>query len=184
VQPSFIATTHGGSWLTVAGVPVSRANELLGASYYCSTTVLGRTRQFSERRLCTPRGDAHSRCNGLHVYATYTCSRCTNDGRHRQPSHPTRPLQQTPHSRSGGAAAQVATAASGEPMNALFRRNLYIKPSSLSVQDVRLFSRRDGPECARDCGLRKKVPESRGSDCVRRPILRQRRSCDLHFRAG
>jgi tripeptidyl-peptidase-1 len=28
-----ISTTHGGSWLTVTGVPVSRANKLLRASY-------------------------------------------------------------------------------------------------------------------------------------------------------
>ncbi|KAH9045599.1 Pro-kumamolisin, activation domain-containing protein [Lactarius pseudohatsudake] len=33
VESSSISTTHGGSWLTVTGVPVSQANELLGASY-------------------------------------------------------------------------------------------------------------------------------------------------------
>jgi len=33
VSPSSISTTHGGSWLTVTGVPVSQANGLLGASY-------------------------------------------------------------------------------------------------------------------------------------------------------
>ncbi|KAI9451810.1 subtilisin-like protein [Lactarius psammicola] len=33
VQSSSISTSHGGSWLTVTGVPVSRANEILGASY-------------------------------------------------------------------------------------------------------------------------------------------------------
>jgi tripeptidyl-peptidase-1 len=33
VPPSSISTTHGGGWLTVAGVPVSQANKLLGASY-------------------------------------------------------------------------------------------------------------------------------------------------------
>ncbi|KAH9029515.1 subtilisin-like protein [Lactarius pseudohatsudake] len=33
VQPSTISTKHGGSWLTLTGVPVSRANELLSASY-------------------------------------------------------------------------------------------------------------------------------------------------------
>ncbi|KAH9050034.1 subtilisin-like protein [Lactarius hengduanensis] len=32
VQPSSISTTHGGGWLTITEVPVSRANEL-GASY-------------------------------------------------------------------------------------------------------------------------------------------------------
>jgi len=32
VSPSSISTTHGGCWLTVTGVPVSRANKLLGAS--------------------------------------------------------------------------------------------------------------------------------------------------------
>jgi len=30
---SSISTTHGGSWLTLTGVPVFQANELLGASY-------------------------------------------------------------------------------------------------------------------------------------------------------
>ncbi|KAI9447494.1 subtilisin-like protein [Lactarius indigo] len=33
VPSSTIATKHGGSWLTLTGVPVSRANELLSASY-------------------------------------------------------------------------------------------------------------------------------------------------------
>jgi tripeptidyl-peptidase-1 len=33
VPSSSISTTHGGCWLTVAGVPVSQADELLGASY-------------------------------------------------------------------------------------------------------------------------------------------------------
>ncbi|KAH8978153.1 subtilisin-like protein [Lactarius akahatsu] len=33
VHPSTISTKHGGSWLTLMGVPVSRANELLNASY-------------------------------------------------------------------------------------------------------------------------------------------------------
>ncbi|KAH9035159.1 subtilisin-like protein [Lactarius deliciosus] len=33
VPPSSISTKHGGSWLTVIGVPVPRANELLEASY-------------------------------------------------------------------------------------------------------------------------------------------------------
>ncbi|KAH9167147.1 subtilisin-like protein [Lactarius sanguifluus] len=33
VHPSSISTKHGGSWLTLIGVPVSRANELLSASY-------------------------------------------------------------------------------------------------------------------------------------------------------
>src|SRR6266702_8220984 len=33
VSSSSISTTHGGSWLTLTGVPVFQANELLGASY-------------------------------------------------------------------------------------------------------------------------------------------------------
>ncbi|KAH8999341.1 Pro-kumamolisin, activation domain-containing protein, partial [Lactarius akahatsu] len=33
VQSSSISTTHGGGWLTITEVPVSWANELLGASY-------------------------------------------------------------------------------------------------------------------------------------------------------
>ena len=33
VLTSSISTSHGGGWLTVTGVPVSKANDLLGASY-------------------------------------------------------------------------------------------------------------------------------------------------------
>ncbi|KAF8267692.1 subtilisin-like protein [Lactarius quietus] len=33
IPPSAVSTTHGGSWLTVTDVPVSRANKMLGASY-------------------------------------------------------------------------------------------------------------------------------------------------------
>ncbi|KAF8256738.1 subtilisin-like protein [Lactarius quietus] len=33
VRPSSISTKHGGSWLTLIGMPVSRANDLLEASY-------------------------------------------------------------------------------------------------------------------------------------------------------
>ncbi|KAH9056343.1 subtilisin-like protein [Lactarius vividus] len=33
VHSSAVSTKHGGSWLTLTGVPVFRANELLGASY-------------------------------------------------------------------------------------------------------------------------------------------------------
>ncbi|KAF8265095.1 peptidase S8/S53 domain-containing protein [Lactarius quietus] len=34
VSPSNVSRSHGGSWLTVTGVPVSKANDLLGASYH------------------------------------------------------------------------------------------------------------------------------------------------------
>ncbi|KAH9073470.1 subtilisin-like protein [Lactarius deliciosus] len=33
VPSSSVSTTHGGSWLKLTGIPVSQANELLGASY-------------------------------------------------------------------------------------------------------------------------------------------------------
>ncbi|KAH9169288.1 subtilisin-like protein [Lactarius sanguifluus] len=33
VAASNVSTSHGGNWLTVTGVPVSKANDLLGASY-------------------------------------------------------------------------------------------------------------------------------------------------------
>ncbi|KAF8267690.1 subtilisin-like protein [Lactarius quietus] len=33
IPPSAVSMTHGGGWLTVASVPVSRTNEMLGASY-------------------------------------------------------------------------------------------------------------------------------------------------------
>ncbi|KAH9011317.1 subtilisin-like protein, partial [Lactarius pseudohatsudake] len=36
VHPSTISTQHGGSWLTLTAVPITRANELLSASYQLS----------------------------------------------------------------------------------------------------------------------------------------------------
>ncbi|KAH9064028.1 subtilisin-like protein [Lactarius vividus] len=33
VPPSNVSSSHGGNWLTVTGIPVSKANDLLGASY-------------------------------------------------------------------------------------------------------------------------------------------------------
>lgn len=33
IPPSSVSVTHGRNWLTLTGVPVSRANDLLGASY-------------------------------------------------------------------------------------------------------------------------------------------------------
>ncbi|KAH9032876.1 hypothetical protein EDB85DRAFT_1164303 [Lactarius pseudohatsudake] len=48
-----ISTTHGGSWLMLTGVPVSQANELLGASYqlywYSGTGDLRRRRDLHRR---------------------------------------------------------------------------------------------------------------------------------------
>ncbi|KAH9036276.1 hypothetical protein EDB84DRAFT_1560937 [Lactarius hengduanensis] len=50
---SSISTTHGGSWLTLTGVPVSQANELLGASYqlywYSGTGDLRKRRDLHRR---------------------------------------------------------------------------------------------------------------------------------------
>ena len=48
IRPSFISTTHGGSWLTVADVFESQANQLLSASYQ-----LYRNSKTNDTILCT-----------------------------------------------------------------------------------------------------------------------------------
>ncbi|KAH9015289.1 subtilisin-like protein [Lactarius hengduanensis] len=51
VSPSSISRTHGGGWLMVSGVPVSRANEMLGASYqlywHAGTNTIAPTTHFA-----------------------------------------------------------------------------------------------------------------------------------------
>jgi tripeptidyl-peptidase-1 len=117
VPPSSISTTHGGGWLTVAGVPVSQANELLGASYqlyYHAGT--------NETILRTV-GYALPAALHIHVQTVAPTTAFTS----------TRLLQQTPRSRSSGAAAQAANVAtSGEPVDVLSRRDeQYVEPSFL-----------------------------------------------------
>jgi tripeptidyl-peptidase-1 len=111
VLPSSISTTHGGSWLTVAGVPVSQANNILGASYQLyhhpgtNETILGTV------------GYALPAALHKHVKTIAPTTAFTS-------THLLQP-QEVPRSCSGGA----VNATSGEPVNMLSCR----KPNELDI---------------------------------------------------
>ena len=114
MPPSSISTTHGGGWLTVTDVPVSQANELLGASYQFYYHA-GRN-----DTILRTAGYALPAALHVHVQTVVPTTAFT----------PTRPLQQTPHRRSGEAA--VLNAASGESTNMLSgRQQGAVEPSVL-----------------------------------------------------
>ena len=114
VPTSSISRTFAGGWLTVTDVPVSQANELLGASYQLyyhagmNDTIL-RTAGYALPR------ELH-----VHVKTVIPTTAFTS----------TRFIQQASGRRSSEAAAPNGT--SGEPMNVLSRRQLQvIEPSIL-----------------------------------------------------
>ncbi|KAH9174031.1 subtilisin-like protein [Lactarius sanguifluus] len=117
VRPSSISTTHGGAWLTVSNVHVSRANEMLGASYQLY--------RHSEVNDTIIRTVSYSLPDVLHAHiqavapTTYFAS--------------TRTLRQTPRRRSVGVAAALAEAeaASGNPVTVLSGRAGDVTPSEL-----------------------------------------------------
>jgi tripeptidyl-peptidase-1 len=114
VPPSSISVTLGGGWLTAAAVPVSRANKLLGASYQLYNHI-----QTNETILRTV-GYALPAALHIHVQTIAPTTAFTS----------TQDVQQTPRSRSGGAAAEAA--ASGEPVDLLSRQvPPYVQPSFL-----------------------------------------------------
>ncbi|KAH9047425.1 subtilisin-like protein [Lactarius hengduanensis] len=104
--PSSISLTHGGNWLTLTGVSVSKANDLLGASY--------RLYRHTETNETIVRTIGYSLPAVLHAHVqtvaptTYFAS--------------PRMSWQTPRKRSGGAAAGLVKAASGDLVTALSRR--------------------------------------------------------------
>ncbi|KAH9010768.1 subtilisin-like protein [Lactarius hengduanensis] len=108
VSPSSISRTHGGGWLMVSGVPVSRANEMLGASYQLYW---------------------HAGTNVNFPHVLYV---------HVQTIAPTThfasmgTLQQTPPTRFDGAAASLGEGASGEPKD-VSRRDVRVTPMFLRV---------------------------------------------------
>jgi tripeptidyl-peptidase-1 len=117
MPPSSISTTHGGCWLKVVSVPVSQANELLGASYqlyYHADT--------NDTILRTV-GYALPAALHRHVHTVAPTTAFA----------PTRLLQQTPRSHFGGAAEVQASAASGNSVEALPRRSgvLFMSPRIL-----------------------------------------------------
>ncbi|KAH9052982.1 subtilisin-like protein [Lactarius deliciosus] len=104
--PLSISLTHGGNWLTLTGVSVSKANDLLGASYQLY--------RHTETNETIVRTIGYSLPTVLHAHVqtvaptTYFAS--------------PRMSWQTPRKRSGGAAAGLVKAASGDSVTALSRR--------------------------------------------------------------
>ncbi|KAH8995578.1 subtilisin-like protein [Lactarius hatsudake] len=118
VLPSSISTTHGGAWLTVRNVLVSRANEMLSASYQ-----LYRHAKVNDTIIRTV---SYALPDVLHAHiqaiapTTYFAS--------------TRTLRQTSRRRSVEAAAALVEAegaASGKPVTVLSSRAGEVTPSQL-----------------------------------------------------
>ncbi|KAH9037713.1 subtilisin-like protein [Lactarius hengduanensis] len=117
VRPSSISTTHGGAWLTVSSVPMSKANQMLGASYQ-----LYRHAEVNDTIIRTV---SYALPDVLHAHiqavapTTYFAS--------------TRTLRQTLRRRSVDAAAPLAEteAASGKPVTVLLNRAGEVTPSQL-----------------------------------------------------
>ena len=116
VLHSSISTTHGGSWLTVAGVPISQANKILGASYelyyhaWTNETII-RTVSYALPAAL------HMHVKTIAPTTAFTSTR----------------LLQTQLDHPGGGAA-LANATSGEPSHVLpprFHSRSYVTPSFL-----------------------------------------------------
>ncbi|KAH9015095.1 subtilisin-like protein [Lactarius pseudohatsudake] len=115
VHPSTISTKHGGSWLTLTAVPISRANELLSASYQLyqhigtNDTVL-RTLSYGVPAAL--------------VEHVQNVAPTTHFGFPRTP-------RQEPLMRRGGATTEQTKVPGGEPGTVLSRRDQYVTPSFL-----------------------------------------------------
>ncbi|KAH9025521.1 subtilisin-like protein [Lactarius pseudohatsudake] len=106
-MPSSISLTHGGNWLTLTGVSVSKANDLLGASY--------RLYRHTETNETIVRTIGYSLPAVLHPHVQ-TVAPTTYFASPRMPWH-------TPRKRSDGAAAGLVKATSGDLVTALSRRD-------------------------------------------------------------
>ena len=114
VPPSSISTTHGGGWLTVTDVPVSQANELLGASYQLY--------YYDGRNDTILRTAGYALPAALHVHVKTIIPTTAFT--------PTPLLHQTPRRLSGE--ADVLNVTSGEPGRMLSHRQQFeIHPSAL-----------------------------------------------------
>ncbi|KAH9015093.1 subtilisin-like protein [Lactarius pseudohatsudake] len=115
VHPSTISTKHGGSWLTLTAVPISRANELLSASYQLYQ----------------------------HIGTNDTVLRTLSYGvpaalvEHVQNVAPTthfgfpRTSRQEPLMNPGGTTTEQTKVPGGDPGTVLSRRDQYVTPSFL-----------------------------------------------------
>ncbi|KAH9058057.1 subtilisin-like protein [Lactarius vividus] len=115
--PSYsISTSHGGGWLTLIGVPVSQANEMLGASYQ-----LYRPARTNDSTILRTVGYSLPVILRTHVQ---TVAPTTYFGSMRTP-------RQTPSIRAKAALADVG---SREPVTAMSSRN---EPAVVTPEDLR-----------------------------------------------
>ncbi|KAH9067996.1 subtilisin-like protein [Lactarius deliciosus] len=114
VPSSSVSTTHGGSWLTLTGIPVTQANDLLGASY--------RVYQHTETKDRILRTVGYALPAVLHGHVR-TVAPTTYFGSPRT-------LQQTPRNHTSRAAA-LAKSAPGEGVKELSSRITLSTPSYL-----------------------------------------------------
>ncbi|KAH9073431.1 subtilisin-like protein [Lactarius deliciosus] len=113
VQTSSISTSHGGGWLTLAGVPVPQANKLLGASYQ-----LYRHTGTNDTTILRTVGYALPAVLHTHVQTIVPTTHFAS----------THTMRQTPRRRAVGATANMA---SREPVTALSGRDFVVTPSDL-----------------------------------------------------
>ncbi|KAI9453705.1 subtilisin-like protein [Lactarius psammicola] len=118
IPSSSVSVTHGGSSLKLAGVSVSRANDLLGASYQFYKHV--KTNETIVRTI------GYALPAALHGHVQTVAPTTSFDS--------PRTGWQIPRKRFSGAAAGLAEAASGEPVTLLSSRdvNVLTTPSYLS----------------------------------------------------
>ncbi|KAF8258883.1 subtilisin-like protein [Lactarius quietus] len=102
IPPSAVSMTHGGSWLTVTDVPVSRANAMLGASYQ-----LFRPSGTNDTAILRTIGYALPALLHKHV-RTVVPTTCFSS---------TRPLWQIPRRHSVGATAHMGSREPGAVMS-------------------------------------------------------------------
>ncbi|KAH8987015.1 subtilisin-like protein [Lactarius akahatsu] len=115
VHPSTISTKHGGSWLTLTAIPVSRANELLSASYQLYQHI--GTNDTVLRTL------SYALPVALVEYVQCVAP-TTHFGFPRVP-------RQEPPMRRGGATMEQTKVLGGDPGTVLSSRDRYMTPSFL-----------------------------------------------------
>ncbi|KAH9060645.1 subtilisin-like protein [Lactarius vividus] len=115
VPSSSVSTTHGGSWLTLTGIPVTQANDLLGASY--------RVYQHAETKDRILRTVGYALPAVLHGHVQ-TVAPTTYFGSPRT-------LQQTPRNHTSRAPGALVKSAQGEVVKVLSSRITLSTPSYL-----------------------------------------------------
>ncbi|KAH9164685.1 subtilisin-like protein [Lactarius sanguifluus] len=116
VHSSSVSTSHGGGWLTVTDVPVSQANELLGASYQ-----LYRLAGTNDTAILRTVGYALPKILHAHVKTVAPTTFFAS----------ARTLQLTPHGHSARAAGTPGKAGSRGPVSELSSRDEDTTPEEL-----------------------------------------------------